>query len=89
MLELFSGKGNLTKAICATPGLRCHGMDILRGPGNDIMDDAVYRILTLAIECQHVRYIHMAPPCATYSIARRPKIRTQCHWHSRGRPRSC
>ena len=72
--ELFAGSGNLTKAMAAAR-LTAEGYDVLFGPHNDLLEAGFYRKLLYMIENCPPKYFHFAPPCATYSIARHPKIR--------------
>jgi hypothetical protein len=74
-MEIFSGSGTLSKA------LRLHGMSAKQ---YDLLDDDSYdmsqlktvdAILRQAMEDQ-TDYVHLSPPCNTYSNARYPKIRT-------------
>ncbi|CAL1167420.1 unnamed protein product, partial [Cladocopium goreaui] len=59
--------------------MRSFRFDILLDPSHDMSQkDCVVHILKLAksLRCE---YVHLAPPCNTYSAARYPKIRTKKH----------
>ena len=75
-LELFCGCGQLTTAINAFAGMRCWGKDIKCSPGHDIMREGEYKLICEAIDSNFLRYLHLAPPCNTFSMARYPKLRT-------------
>ena len=74
--EVFSGQGGLTKA------LRLKGFDVtpvdvrLEPTLHDLSDPHVFDSMSRQIEHDpELRYVHFAPPCATYSNARWPRLR--------------
>ena len=75
-MEVFSGCGALTAAINAHPEMFCKSFDILQGPGGNILRAEVWQLLSDAVDTGYVNYIHLAPPCSTYSEARWPAIRS-------------
>ena len=77
VLELFAGVGVLTAAINRYKRMKCWSKDIKRCPLEDITQPDESELICCAIDTKLLDYIHMAPPCNQYSIARWPKLRTQ------------
>jgi len=75
-LEIFSGSGRLSAAM------REHGWATDQvelswgGAEHDMSQEPVVQRLLQGIADKRWRYVHMAPPCNTYSAARYPKLRT-------------
>ncbi|CAE7263778.1 unnamed protein product [Symbiodinium sp. CCMP2592] len=68
--ELFSGTGNLTKAIDRA-GLPClQPLDVCRAPHHDLTHPAVQRIVLDVLLSGLVWYVHMGTPCVVWSRAR-------------------
>ncbi len=77
-LEVFSGSGRLTGELHAR-GWQAHALDIVHGAAEDFSRREVRRMLLRKIWAREVAYVHLAPPCSTFSIARTPPIRSrQC-----------
>lgn len=73
-LEVFAGSGNLTAAL-EKKGLHCDKVDILLCDGHDMSKKQTVKELGAADDSITYKYVHLAPPCNTYSAARYPKIR--------------
>ena len=70
-IEIFAGSCNLSVALMVA-GVATQSYDILiGGAAHDIANRETMNMLR-ALE---PRYVHLAPPCNTYSAARYPKIR--------------
>ena len=78
-LELFSGCARLCLAVAAAMGCWTEAWDIEKGPEFDLTN--LDRLTTLfgriAAGCFFA--VHLAPPCATWSIARTPMLRSLKH----------
>ena len=69
-LELFAGKAGLTQQVRELGLLVLEPRD-LRGDGTDLSNDTVLREIIGLIRGGQVRWLHLAPPCRTFSRARR------------------
>ena len=74
-LEIFAGSGHLTSAINRYTGVKCWSKDIRRCALEDLTRPEEWEMICSAIDTHFLDYIHLAPPCNTYSTARWPKIR--------------
>ena len=75
-MELFAGAGGLTKAVQAR-GLEVHEpgdivvSNVRDGRSTDVSDDNVFKTLRDKVRRGEVRWLHLAPPCRTFVLARR------------------
>ena len=74
-LEIFAGSGILTAAINRYKGMKCWSKDIKRCALEDITKPNEWKLICCAIDTKFLDYIHLAPPCNQYSVARWPKLR--------------
>ena len=83
-LEVFSGSQTLS-TVFVTAGHPTRTFDIKDNDDEDMHDaQAVDRLLTIVKDMTKKAggrppYVHLAPPCCTYSNARYPKIRSSQH----------
>lgn len=75
-LELFSGKGNLSRALRAV-GMATQEFDVLRNAAENITDPTV--VSKLQFDITEMDYIHFGIPCNSFSTARWPKLRNKDH----------
>jgi hypothetical protein len=76
VMEVFAGSGNLSRSF-ARHGMQVRKVDLSMGEEFDMSDmGKVEDIINSAIDC---KYVHFAPPCNSFSIARYPKIRPASH----------
>ena len=73
VFEVFSGSGNLSHAM-EGHGLKALRYDLLTG--HDMHSADFVNQLLQKVDSLQCKYMHLAPPCNTYSQARYPKIRT-------------
>ena len=82
--ELFSGTGNLTRAL-ERAGVPCLvPLDVCRAPHHDLTHPAVQRVILDVLVSGLVWYIHMGTPCVIWSRARH---NIQNHRKARARER--
>ena len=78
-IEVFAGSEHLSNAFRAI-GVMVHAIELKLDPDHDfskkIGADTVNNLIQDARRRGFVVYIHFAPPCNTYSVARYPKLRT-------------
>jgi hypothetical protein len=75
-LEIFSGSGRLSAALSGQ-GWATDQVELSWGGAeHDMSQEPVVQKLLHGIREQRWRYVHLAPPCNTYSAARYPKLRT-------------
>lgn len=77
-IELFSGSGGLSKEL-TKKGLVSWEVDSIHGM--DLTKKDVVAQIQAELRKGRIRYVHAAPPCATFSIARRPRVRSSSTWH--------
>lgn len=82
-IEVFAGSCHLSQAFCRA-GHETWSMDIRLAADHDFSSESgPAQLLLKAKEFRakhHMHpYIHFAPPCSTYSRARRPAIRSSTH----------
>ena len=74
-VEVFDGDGTLGSAVKAR-GWEVRGLDVLRSPNQDLLNDDVFIGLVSDLLNEKVGGIHVAFPCDTLSImTRQPKLR--------------
>ena len=73
VFEVFAGCGNLSHAM-EGHGLKALRYDLLTG--HDMHSADFVNQLLQKVDALQCKYMHLAPPCNTYSQARYPKIRT-------------
>ena len=78
--EFFSGSGGLSKAL-EKVGIRCQEYDLKLNVSHDMSDMARARELLAECVRREVRYVHFAPPCNSFSMARFPKLRLESFKH--------
>ncbi|CAE7383616.1 unnamed protein product, partial [Symbiodinium sp. CCMP2456] len=75
--EIFSGSGNLSKALCDVD-LPAIEYDLIKSPEHDMYNTLkMEKIRDTVMGAPNIQYIHLAPPCNTFSQARWPKIRSK------------
>lgn len=73
--EFFCGSARLSKALEAT-GFVMDKYDLaLGGAAHDLTSDTVVQHIMSKVATRDWDYVHFAPPCNTYSVARFPRIR--------------
>jgi len=73
--EVFCGSAGLSKALEAV-GFVMGKYDLaLGGAGHDLTSDTVVQLFMSKVTTRDWDYVHFAPPCNTYSVARFPRIR--------------
>jgi hypothetical protein len=84
VLELFAGSGRWTRA-CERRGFRGIKVDRESVVPLDMTDGTVIDALEVLLRNGVVVGLHASPPCTTFSIARRPAIRTKAEiWGIQG-----
>ena len=75
--------------VCCGPSapftLACRDLDLLAGPRIDkqrnsfwdILDDGFFSWLMQLVAAGRVLYLHVGPPCTTFSLARKPALRSK------------
>ena len=88
-LELFSGAAILARCIAATTLSWTEDWDILKGTKFDLLRKTNLGRLMRRIRSLEFWWVHMGPPCATFSKARLPQLRSKnilgvsrCYHHS-------
>ena len=69
-LELFAGQEVLTDSV-RRAGLNVVRVDDLLGEPFEIMNPRHFDTIKKYLRCRRVRWLHGAPPCKTFSLARR------------------
>ena len=73
--EIFSGSGNLSAALREV-GLPTVEYDLNISSEHDIYNPRkMEKIRDTILGAPNIQYVHLAPPCNTFSQARWPKIR--------------
>ena len=73
--EIFSGSGNLSAALREV-GLLTLEYDLNISKEHDMHNPRkMEKIRDTILGAPNIQYIHLAPPCNTFSMARWPKIR--------------
>ena len=75
-LELYSGTGPVAKQIRQLSGYEVLEVDIKDHPMLDLTNGAVVRVLEGWCRSRVVRGVWISFPCATWSLARRPPLRS-------------
>ena len=74
-MELFAGEAGLTLAVKRVVGNVFTPGDIVQsdraGVAMDLLDNGQFKALKSEIKKGRVRWLHLAPPCKTFSRARR------------------
>jgi hypothetical protein len=79
--EVFCGSAHLSNALQAV-GFVMDKYDLARGGAeHDLTLDTVVNHLMSRVEQHDWDYVHFAPPCNTYSVARFPRIRSGSWLH--------
>ena len=66
MLDVFSGRGGLARAA-RRHGWRVREVDILNGPTHDLTDPNLQQELIQQVQSRMYVWVHMGPPCTTFS----------------------
>ena len=74
-LDLFGGAEGVARALRAR-GFACKSFDISQGPLGDLSRRSVVRRICKLLRAGQCRGVMLAPPCTTFSIARRPALRS-------------
>ena len=83
-LEIFSGNGGLTKAVRRLNLKAADPIDI--AAGHDVTKPTTLKQILKAIRERRIRWLHLAPPCRSYSVARRPQHRLRSRRYPGGLP---
>lgn len=76
-MEIFAGSKRLTAAMMKN-GYKVDTVEIMDGGDhNDMSLQATVMDIASRIKSKKYKYIHMAPPCSTFSNARHPKLRSK------------
>ena len=74
-LDIFGGTEGVSRAI-RRRGFACKSFDIAQGAGGDLSRPVVVKRICRLLRSQQCRGMVLAPPCTTFSIARRPALRS-------------
>ena len=75
-LHLFSGSGALCEKLQAQ-GWVVESVDVVFGKGFDLARSSSQRYYLRRIRAGFYDYVHCGPPCASFSVARTPPIRSK------------
>ena len=78
-LELLSGSANLSGEIKGKIPTWVESWDVMNGPELDLLRPEVMARLMLRVKRKEFWFVHMGPPCATFSRARWPRLRSRLH----------
>ena len=79
-LEFFSGSNHLSSELVSSTCLQnMYVIDACHGPAHDVSDYLVVKAMCEWMRKHRPAYVHFAPPCNTFSIARHPKVRSKLH----------
>ena len=78
-LELFAGSGRMARALERATGLPCIALDLAAGAHCDLTRRAVLQTVIGWVRARVVRCAWAGFPCTTWSIARRPALRSREH----------
>ena len=82
--ELYAGRGNLTRSL-RDCGLSCfEPWDIDRARWQDLLRPAGQQYVLAAIRARRVGYVHLGPPCRSFSVLRVHRIGTRTKWWPQG-----
>ena len=77
-LELFSGSGRLSEALKLL-GWETREYDLSISSEHDLLRPALQRMIIASISRGEVSYVHLGPPCSSFSVARTPPVRNRLH----------
>lgn len=66
LLDIFSGKGGLARAA-RRHGWHVREVDILHGPAHDLTENKLQQELMQQVRARNFSWVHMGPPCTTFS----------------------
>ena len=69
-LEIFSGSGNLSRAVAMITGWPCGMVDIVFGASSDLRSKRIQRKILGWIRSGLVKAVHLGTPCNSFSRAR-------------------
>ena len=75
-LELFSGSGRLAAALQKL-GWDTREYDLSLSAEHDLMKTSLQRKIISSIECGEIDFVHLGPPCSSFSVARTPPVRNR------------
>jgi hypothetical protein len=75
-LELFSGQGRWSSAL-ERQGFKALRIDVQNKVSLDLSRPSVVEAILVLIDSGVVKAVHVAPPCSTWSRARRPALRSR------------
>jgi len=78
-LELFAGTGGLGAALSQQTKCACIGFDIANGAEFDLTRKDTQEVVATWIRQGFIRGAWLSPPCASWSVARHPAIRSLQH----------
>eukprot|EP00959_Pyramimonas_sp_CCMP1952_P440061 9213182-Pyramimonas_sp.AAC.1 len=80
MADIFSGYGGFGQAI--REELQCQTLfvDNAREVRHDLLDSSFVELVCRAVLRPLFFMVHLAPPCSTFSRARRPPLRAPGRW---------
>lgn len=76
-VELFAGSGALSRGLEHVSGFACMAMDITNGV--DLTHPAVRSLIAGWLRARVVRGVWVGFPCTTWSVARRPALRSKAY----------
>ena len=80
MADVFSGYGGFGEEVRSECQCETLFVDNARNPRHDLMDPSFVEVVCQAILHGLFFLVHMAPPCSSFSRARRPAIRAAGRW---------
>ncbi len=72
-LDLFAGCGRVA-AAAVKAGAKAEAIDIVHGPEHDVTRPCVFKALAQHIADRELAAVMLAPPCTTFSHARRARV---------------
>ena len=78
VMEVFTGPRGPFLQACSRQGLRVGPLiDLQLSAAWDLSEGRLMEWLLFLIQAQRVLYIHFGPPCTSFSLARRPALRSR------------
>ena len=75
-LELFSGSGRLAGAL-RRRGWEVTELDLSLSADHDLLRPALQRKILASVKRGETQYVHLGPPCSSFSVARTPPVRNR------------
>ena len=77
MCDVFSGQGGFGSAVADSCYCKVVYIDTARDPSHDLLRTGFLERLVGLIQSGYFFMVHLAPPCSTWSRARRPPLRAR------------